>query len=74
MTNLKTELLLIGTRQKLAKVYINWIRVGPWIFPQLRGEARDPGVWLDLKLTMFTYIVRRVLYSSIFLTCQEIPI
>ena len=29
MINLKTELLLIGTRQKLAKFYVNWIRVGP---------------------------------------------
>ena len=66
MINLKTELLLIGTRQKLAKVYINWIRVGP--------VDEHLGVWLDLKLTMFTYIVRRVLYSSIFLTRQEIPI
>ena len=44
------------------------------MFPRLPGEARDLGVWLDLKLTMFTHIVRRVLYSSIFLTRREIPI
>lgn len=74
MINLKTELLLIGTRQKLAKVYINWIRVGPVDVSTAAWRARDLGVWLDLKLTMFTYIVRRVLYSSIFLTRQEIPI
>jgi len=44
----KTKFLLIGTRQQLAKVFINSIRVGS-VGVSSAGEARDLNVWLELK-------------------------
>ena len=51
----KTEFLLIGTRQQLAKVSINSIKVGSVDVSSAR-EARVLGVRLDSKLTMSTHI------------------
>ena len=52
----KTEFLIIGTRQQLAKVNINCIRVGSTdVFPVT--VARNQGSWFDDQLmTMSTHI------------------
>ena len=47
----KTELLIIGTRQQLAKVNINCIRVGSTEVC-LVTVARNLGSWFDEQLTM----------------------
>ena len=51
----KTEFLLIGTCQQVAKVSINTIRVGS-VDVASAGKARDLDVWIDSKLTMSIHI------------------
>ena len=53
--NDKTELLIIGTRQQLAKVNINCIRVGSTDACPVT-VARNLGSWFDEQLTMSTHI------------------
>ena len=49
MNDTKTELLLIGTRQQLAKITIDGITVGHSVIaPQ--SPVRNLGVWLDYNL------------------------
>ena len=51
----ETEFLIIGTRQQLAKVNINCIRVGSTdVCPET--VARNLGSWFDEQLTMSTHI------------------
>ena len=53
----KTEFIIIGTLQQLAKVSINTLRVGAaTITPVL--SARNLGSWLNTKLTMATHILK----------------
>ena len=53
----KTELLLIGTRQTLAKTTINGITVGHSVsVPQ--SPVRNLGVWLDSNLSMGDHITK----------------
>ena len=47
----KTEFLIIGTRQQLAKVNINCIRVGSTDVCPVT-VARNLGLWFDEQLTM----------------------
>ena len=51
----KTEFLIIGTRQQLAKVNINCIRVGSTDVCPVT-VARNLGSWFDEQLTMSTHI------------------
>ena len=51
----KTECLIIGTRQQLAKVNINCIRVGSTDVCPVT-VARNLGSWFDEQLTMATHI------------------
>ena len=51
----KTEFLIIGTRQQLAKVNINCIRVGSTDFCPIT-VVRNLGSWFDKQLTMSTHI------------------
>ena len=51
----KTEFLIIGTRQQLAKVNINCIRVGSTDVCPV-AVARNLGSWFDEQLTMSTHI------------------
>ena len=51
----KTEFVLIGTRQQLAKVDIDSISVGSYdVSPG--SVVRNLGSWFDSKLTMSTHI------------------
>ena len=50
----KTEFLIIGTRQQLAKVNINCIRVGSTDVCPVT-VARNLGLWFDEQLTMSTH-------------------
>ena len=53
----KTELLLIGTRQQLAKITIDGITVGHSVIaPQ--SPVRNLGVWLDSNLSMGDHITK----------------
>ena len=52
----KTELLLIGTPQKLEKVVITHIRVGNTINIHPVPVARNLGSWLDANLSMTGHI------------------
>ena len=51
----KTELMIIGTSQQLAKVSINSLRVGTATIT-LVLSARNLGSWFDSKLTMAAHI------------------
>ena len=55
MKDAKTELLLIATKQQLAKVRIDGITIGnSEIAPQ--SPVRNLGVWLDYNLSMGDHI------------------
>ena len=57
MNDAKTELLLIGTRQQLAKITIGGITVGHSVIaPQ--SPIRNPGVWLDSDLSIGDHITK----------------
>ena len=57
MSGAKTELLLIGTRQQLAKITIDGITVGHTvIIPQ--SPFQNLGVWLDSNLSMGDHIMK----------------
>ena len=57
MNDAKTELLLIGTRQQLAKITIDGITVGHSVIaPQ--SPIRNPGVWLDSDLSIGDHITK----------------
>ena len=51
----KTEFIIIGTSQQLAKVSINTLRVGAATITPV-SSARDLGSWFDSKLTMEIHI------------------
>ena len=51
----KTEFMIIGTSQQLAKVSINSLRVGTAIITPV-SSARNLGSWFDSKLTMAIHI------------------
>ena len=51
----KTEFMIIGTSQQLAKVSINSLRVGTATITPV-SSARNLGSWFDSKLTMATHI------------------
>ena len=55
LNDYKTEFLIIGTRQQLAKVNINCIRVGSTDVCPVT-VARNLGSWFDEQLTMSTDI------------------
>ena len=62
MNDAKTELLLIGTRQQLAKITIDGITVGHSVIaPQ--SPVRNLGVWLDSN---HTYIHLHTFYFIVF--------
>ena len=50
----KTEFIIIGTSQQLAKVSINTLRVGAATITPV-STARNLGSWFDYKLTMAMY-------------------
>ena len=57
MNDAKTELLLIGARQQLAKVTIDAITIGHSVIaPQ--SLVRNLGVWLDSDLSMGDKLVQ----------------
>ena len=71
MNDAKTELLLIGTRQQLAKISIDGITVGHSVIaPQ--SPVRILGVWLDSNLSMGDHITKTSKYLS--KECTEILI
>ena len=51
----KTEFMIIGTSQQLAKVSINSLRVGTATITPV-SSARNLGSWFDSKLTMVAHI------------------
>jgi len=51
----KTELIIIGTSQQIAKVSINTLRVGAAAITPV-SSPRNLGSWLDSKLTMAIHI------------------
>ena len=57
MNDAKTELLLIGTRQQLAKITIDGITVGHSVITPL-SPVRNLGVWLDSNLSMGDHITK----------------
>ena len=57
MNDAKTKLLLIGTRQQLAKITIDGVTVGHSVIaPQ--SSVRNLGVWLDSNLSMGDHITK----------------
>ena len=57
MNDAKTELLLIGTRQQLAKITVDCITFGHSVIaPQ--SPVRNLGVWLDSNLSMGDHITK----------------
>ena len=57
LMNAKTELLLIGTRQQLAKITIDDVTVGHSVI-SLQSPVQNLGVWLDSKLSMGDHITK----------------
>ena len=53
----KTEIILIGTRQQLAKVNLNTFSFGDTDI-SLSSEVRNLGCWFDSQLTMNSHIVK----------------
>ena len=53
----KTEFIIIGTSQQLAKVSINTLRVGTATITPV-SSARNLGSWFDSKLTMAIHILK----------------
>ena len=53
----KSEFLVIGTPQQLAKVNTHCIRVGDCNVSAV-SSARNLGSWLDTKLSMATHITK----------------
>ena len=51
----KTEFLLLGTKQQLAKVDINSITVGESVV-NTKPVVRNLGFWFDSQLSMSTHI------------------
>ena len=51
----KTEFMIIGTSQQLAKVSINSLRVGTATITPV-SSARNLGSWFDSKLTMAIHV------------------
>ena len=51
----KTEFMIIGTLQQLAKVSINSLRVGAATIT-IVSSGRNLGSWFDSKLTMTIHI------------------
>ena len=57
MNETKTEFLLIGTKQQLAKVNVDHVKVGNAdIVPH--SPVKNLGVWLDSKLSMVEHITK----------------
>ena len=54
-TRLKTEVILIGTRQQLAKVNVTSIAVGDETI-EAKPSVRNLGSWFDSQLSMSTHI------------------
>ena len=54
----KTEFIIIGTPQQLAKVPINALRVGAATITPV-SSARNLGSWFDSKMTMVIHILNR---------------
>ena len=65
----KTEFLLLGTMQQLAKVDINSITVGDFVV-DTKPFVRNLGSWFDSQLSMFTHISK--LCSSAFFHLHNI--
>ena len=57
MNDAKTKLLLIGTRQQLAKITIDGITVGHSVIA-LQSPVRNLGVWLDSNLSMGDHLTK----------------
>ncbi len=53
--NLKTELLIIGTRQQLKKIEINSVRVGDVDIKPVES-VRDLGAWFDEYMSMEVHV------------------
>ena len=53
----KTEFMIIGTRQQLAKVEINNISVGDYSIKPV-PIVRDLAAWLDSRLSMATHVTK----------------
>ena len=53
----KTEFIIIGTTQQLAKVSIDTLRVGAATITPV-SSARNLGSWFDLKMTMAIHILK----------------
>ena len=62
----KTEFLIIGASQQLAKVTISSLRVGNSAITPV-SSARNLGSWFDAKLTMATHITRTCNSASYYL-------
>ena len=57
MNDAKTKLLLIGTRQQLAKITIDGITVGHSVIA-LQSPVRNLGVWLNSNLSMGDHLTK----------------
>ena len=62
----KTEFLIIGTSQQLAKVIISSLCVGNSAITPV-SSARNLGSWFDAKLSMATHITRTCNSASYYL-------
>ena len=66
MNDAKTELVLIGTRQQLAKITIDGITVGHSVIaPQ--SPVQNLGVWLDSNLSLGDHITKTSSAASYYL-------
>ena len=69
MNDAKTELLLIGTKQQLAKVSIDNITIGNSVIaPQ--SPVTNLGVWLDSNLSMGDHVTKTSSVCCILLFVQ----
>lgn len=59
----KTEFLLVGTRQQLAKLCVEPLAVGDHLIAPCE-EAKNLGCWFDQQLSMVTNIKKIVVHHT----------
>ena len=72
LNDVKTEFIIIGTSQQLAKVSINTLRVGAVTVTPV-SSTRNLDSWFDSKLTMAIHILKTCHSTFYYLYREYLP-
>ena len=56
LNDIKTEILLVGTRNRLCTVDLDALQIGTWTAPLTSSAVRNLGAWFHLELNMNTHV------------------